>query len=202
MKTILVSFMMLICAVSLNAQEKFSSYDCISLKKVYDIQISLSNNNVSLWIDGASLDNAVTSAGVKIEENQLINFLANLNEAKAKYVEWVKKAKENNVTELSKNIELTSKSQRMTAYFKYGDWQFDHNLKFTYEFRIIDGNNIEYLLILRSGELVSSTNQYINCKDFAIIFSTQDDILDFMNKISINNITEYKNKPKKDDLFK
>jgi len=196
---------MLVFGLMTNAQEKFSSYDNVFLEKTFQIEISLKDGSATLWIDAASLDNSVDKAGYEIEEQQLNGFIENMNEAKTKYIEWINKAKENNVSEVDKIIELTSKNQRMSGYFLYGDWQFDHNVYLFYNFKVFKDDKtdkVNYLLIVRSGKLQSGSNQFMDCKDVVLIFTTSDEITDFLNIISPDKITAYKNKPKTEELFK
>lgn len=205
MKNVFIFMCLLFVGLITNAQEKFSSYDNVFLKKTFEIQISLKDGSAILWIDAASLDNSVDKAGYEIEESQLGGFIENLNEAKTKYIEWVSKAKENNVSEVDKSMELTTKTQKVSGYFKYGDWQFDHNVRLTYNFKIFKDDKIDktnYLLIVRSGKLQSGSNQFMDCKDVVLVFTTADEITDFLNIISPEKITNYKNKPKSEELFK
>ena len=56
--------------------------------------------------------------------------------------------------------------------------------------------------LLRTGELQSSSNQFMKVDGFALVFSSSKEIDDFVNAISPEKITEFLNKPKNDALFK
>ena len=85
-----------------NAQEKFTSYDNTYGGKTYEIQISSKDKEkFSLYIDAMSLDRTHEKGGITIDQKQYQDFINAITEAKTKYEEWVKTAKENNVKELS-----------------------------------------------------------------------------------------------------
>jgi hypothetical protein len=75
------------------------------------------------------------------------------------------------------------------------------NLKF--DFKILESKGeTRYLLLIRTGELQSSSNQFMKVDGFVLVFSSSKEIDDFIAAISTEKITEFLNKPKKDTLFK
>lgn len=75
------------------------------------------------------------------------------------------------------------------------------NLKF--DFKILESNGeVKYLLLIRTGELQSSSNQFMKVDGFVLVFSSTKEIDEFTAAISTEKITEFVNKPKKDELFK
>ncbi len=205
MKNIRLTLIVIILITSLTgySQEKYATYDNTYIEKTYEVQISLeANNKFTFYIDALSLDNFVDKGGFEISSNQLKGFLTNLNQAKEKYKEWIKTAKANNVESLSKEIKI--KSQKINGYFLYGgDWQFDFYVKPTFKFVILKSNEeIKYLLIVSTGELQSSSNEYIDCKGFVLVFSSLDEITHFETLFSEKQINEFKRKPNKEELFK
>jgi len=186
------------------SQEKFATYNNPSIDKTFDIQISITGNeNFKLYIDAISLDKIVTQGGFLIKENQYEGFISNLTEAKNKYEEWIATAKANNVTDLSKEIEL--KTQRVGGYFHYSDWCFDYSVTPKFLFVISKNENtdeIDYVLMVGTTKLQSSSNEYIDCDGFALIFYTPSEISDFINLITLDKIHAFKTQPQKKDLFK
>jgi hypothetical protein len=183
------------------AQEKFTSYDNTYGGKTYEIQISAKEKDkFTLYIDAMSLDALHDKGGIMVKEKQHQDFLNSIAEAKLKYEEWVKTAKENNVKELDKSMSIKSK---VGGYFQYGDWNFQYLVNLTFDFKILESKGeLKYLLIIRTGELQSSSNQFMKVDGFVLVFSSVGEIDTFTNEISTQKINEFINKPKAKDLFK
>ena len=197
--TVLISMLV---SFGVFAQEKFTTYDNTYAKKTYDIQLSIKDNDkFTLYIDAMSLDNLHETGGFMIDNKKYQGFIDALNQAKIKYQEWVKTAKENNVTELDKEMKIRSK---VSGFFLYGgDWHFQYLVNLTFDFKILEsGGETNYLLIIRSGEMQSSSNQFMDVDGVVLVFSSDSEIEEFTNAISLEKINEFKNKPKSDDLFK
>jgi hypothetical protein len=202
MRKIIFAGILLFAAAKSTAQEKFTTYDNTYGGKTYEIQISSKvADKFTLYIDAMSLDRVYEKGGIKIDQKQHPAFLEAISEAKSKYEEWVKTAKENNVKELSKEMSIKCKSG---GYFLYGSkWQFQFLVNLKFEFRILESaGNVKYLLLIRTGELQSSSNQFMKVDGFVIVFSSSEEIDEFTSLISTEKITEFISKPQKDDLFK
>ena len=184
------------------AQDKFTSYDNTYAEKSYEIQISSKEKDkFKLYINAMSFDRTHDEGGISIDQNNHQDFLNALAESKIKYEEWIKTAKENNIKELDKTMTLKSK---VGGYFLYGsEWNFQFLVNLKFDFKILESKGeIKYLLLLRTGELQSSSNQFMKVDGFALVFSSSKEIDDFVNAISPEKITEFLNKPKNDALFK
>lgn len=183
------------------AQDKFTTYDNAYFEKTFDIQISTKDKvDFTLWIDAHSFDKLHKEGGIEVSKKQYDNFLNALKESKLKYVEWIKTAKENNVKELDKEMTVKCK---FDCYFEYGDWNFQRNVTPNFRFKILPKeNDILYLLIMSTGELQSSSNQFMKVDGFALVFSSESEIDDFINVISLQKINDFLNKPKAENLFK
>lgn len=204
MKTIFKAITVCFFALtSLNsyAQENFSTYDNSYIGKTYNIQISSKEkDDVTLWIDAMSLDKLHDKGGLMLKTKDYQDFINAIGEAKLKYEEWIKTAKENNVKELTKTMKINSK---VDTYFAYGDWNFARNVFLDFEFKIIEKKeDLNYLLIIRTGELQSSSNQFMKVDGFALVFSSTAEIDKFTSAISIEKVNTFLNKPKAKDLFK
>lgn len=195
-----ISFLLLI-GQSINAQEKFTTYDNSYAAKTYDIQISTKESGgYKLYIDAMSMDKLNKEGGIMVKENQLPDFITALNEAKAKYEEWVKTAKENNVKDLDKRMTIKSK---VGGYFLYGDWNFQFVVYLDFDFKIIESKGeTKYMLIVRTGELQSSSNQFMKVDGFVLVFQDSKEIDAFTAAISPQKVADFMNKPKAKDLFK
>jgi hypothetical protein len=189
-------------ALKSNAQEKFASYDNTYAEKTYDIQLSSKDREkFSLYIDAMSLDRTHEKGGIIIDQKQYQYFINAITEARTKYEEWVKTAKENNIKELSKTMTIASKAG---GYFLYGSkWNFQFLLNLKFDFKIIEiKGEVKYLLLIRTGELQSSSNQFMKVDGLVIVFSSTKEMDDFLTVISTDKITDFINKPKKEALFK
>ena len=192
----------MISGLQMKAQEKFTTYDNIYAKKTYDIQLSSKDNDkFTLYIDAMSLDNMHETGGFMVDEKKYQGFIDALKEAKIKYQDWEQTAKANNVKELDKQMEIKSK---VAGYFLYGgDWHFQYLVNLTFNFKILESDGeVKNLLIVRSGKMQSSSNQFMDVDGFVLVFSNTNEIQEFIDSISLEKIKEFKNKPKAEDLFK
>lgn len=200
MKYLTIILILLLCSISFS-QVKLTTYESAIAEKTYDIKISGDdNNNFTLWIYAYSTDSFVDKCGLMIKKKNYQSFITALNEAKLKYIDWVKIAKDNNVTEMAKNMPIKCK---VGAYFQYGnDWHHKYIVNLNFPFAIVEsGGILWYTLGLRVGEIESSTNEYIDMDGLFIPISSADELEDFMNAISMKKINEFFKKPKIEDLF-
>jgi hypothetical protein len=199
---IIALMVVIFSSAKVKAQEKFNTYENSYIQKTYPIQISVKDkDDYSLYIDAFSLDKIHSDGGITIKKEQYQDFVKALTEAKGKYEEWVKIAKENNIKEFDKSMNISSV---VDGYFMYGakwNFQFGVFLKFDFIVREI-GGNVQHLLLVKTGELQSSRNEYIKVDGFALVFTSAKEIDEFLAKISVDKINEFQNKPKKEDLFK
>ena len=198
MKKIILTLTILMLGTSAYAQEAYTDYTCGYSDKKYDIQIG---KDGKLYIDVMSFDATATKAGLMLDRKREPDFSSCLDTAFKKYTEWKDIAVKNNVKELTKGIPC---SCRLEGYFKYGDWQFDPYIAPTFEFTIIESQGkIWHLMIMRTGKMTSSSNQFMECDGAAIVFSTPEEFKDFMAKIKPANVDTFiANKPKTEELFK
>lgn len=205
LKLLLIILVLCTSVTVFSQQEKYETY--IDPYKGGEHPISIvkgKKGKFSLLINAVSFDSYNLTGGLMIPEKQLPGFLQNIGEAKVKYEMWIKTAKENNVTDLSKEIPIESK--RISGYFYYGDkWMFDYSVYPTFQFWVHIPENSElvnYYLIIRTGKLISSSNEYINCKGYGIVFTNPEEATSFGNMISSEKINEFINSPKDSELFK
>ena len=201
MKTLIICFLLLE-TLQINAQQNFAIYNNTFIGKTYNIQISLKGKDeYSLYIDAMPLDKLHKIGGITINQKQMEDFVLALKDARLKYEEWVKIAKENNVKELDKVMALKSTSG---SFFQFGDkWNFQFLVNLKFNFKILNQEDgIKYLLIVNTGELKSSSNEFIEVDGFVLVFSSTKEIDEFSSAISLEKIQEFINKPKKEELFK
>jgi len=202
MKKIKMMMMTLIMCSVMNivtfGQEKYTSYDNLYSLSKYDVEISSKDSTTyRLYVNMMSLDKIFKSGGVIIDENSHEKFTKTLLESQVKYEEWVKIANDNNVKELDKTMSLKTK---VIGYFLYGsEWNFQTFVNLIFDFKIINGKN---LLIVRTGEMISSSNQFMKNDGFVFVFSSTEEITEFLDVLSKDKITKFIKKPKSVDLFK
>ena len=198
----LLIIVQLFCSMNLFAQEKFSEYDNSYIGERFEIQLSAKEQDkFTLYIDAMSLDKLHSKGGIRVEEKNYSEFIEALSQARIKYEEWVATAKENNVKELVKAMTIKS---RAGGYFLYGsEWNFQFSVNLQFDFKILESNGeTKYLLLIRTGELQSSSNQFMKVDGFVLVFTNAKEIDDFIGSISADKISAFQNKPKKEDLFK
>ena len=182
-------------------QEKIDDYTCSYFDKKFDINASQDKKDTtkfSYYIDCASADKLHSRVELMFDSKDLPDFIEFLNSIKATYSKWQETAKQNNVTELDKEIDI--KPFKCQAAFIYGDWNFDFGVRLTPRAKIIKG---EMVLIVRSDELQSSSNQFMKHDGFYLVFSSTKEIDDFITKIDLEKIKQhFRKKNKSDDLFK
>lgn len=200
--SLLMILVLTFLGINTSAQDKLTSYDNTFVKKTFDIQISFDKKGeFTLYINAYSVDALHETGGFMIDQKDYDDFISCLNQSILKYNDWVKTAKENNVTELIKTMPIKGKS---SGYFLYGDeWKFDYYLNLTFDFKIIEQeDSLKYVLIVRSGEMVASDNEFMDVDGVVLLFISSEEIKEFIDLISLDKINEFKNKPKDEDLFK
>ena len=190
----------LLFVFSTKGQEKFETYHSKYLKKDFRIDISKSKKDeISFWINANSMDKSSKNISLKVEKNNLDNFITLIKKSKEKFTEWSKVAKENNVEKLNKTIEF--KSNKYTVAFTYGEWHFDFNVKLQSRFMVLKDKNV--IIIENKNKVVASDNKYIDSSGFVIVFESEKEIDSFVSKINLEKAKEKLNsKKKKQDLFK
>lgn len=181
------------------SQEQYKEYTNSYLGKTYDIEIG---DKGDLYIGAYSMDKISSLCGLVLMKDKIEDFSNSLVEAKGKYVEWVQTAKDNNVTELTKDISI--KSPKISSYFKYGDIHFDFSVTPSFEFKITNTNGeVRYLLLVRSGKLQSSSNQFTDSDGWIIVYTSEEEISTFIDNISIEGVEKHlQQSTEKEDLFK
>lgn len=196
---LILKFVVLVVLYSISfAQESYNSYSNLYSGNKYDIQISYKDSlKYTLYIDMMSMDRLSKSGGIMVDKKEHEKFIKTLEEAKLKYEEWVKIAIDNNVTDLDKSMSLQT---RVGGYFSYGSkWNFQYIVNLSFDFKII---NDKKLLIVRTGKMTSSSNQFMTHDGFVFVFSNTEEITEFLDIISRNQINEFILKPKSSELFK
>lgn len=192
-------FAIIFFGMKLNAQEKFTTYRNILSSKPIDISISYTNDSTYfLLVDMYSNDKINKKGGIWINSQDHKEFIDKILIAKSKYAEWINVAKQNKVNEMFKDMDINYRVA--SAYFYYGKkitQQMGVDLKFS--FSVIGQNKS---LLIRTGQLTSMTNEYLIHDGFKFVFTSEKEISDFIDKISVQKVKDFIKKPKTSDLFK
>lgn len=175
-------------------QEKYTAYENRYYDKKYDISVFTKDSSAyELYIDMFSIGNSAKKGGIIIESSKHTSFLNTLNDAKGKYKEWVNLAKENNVPELYKTLNY---EVPVIGYFQFGG-RIQLNVNLTFDFKIVDN---KYLLIIGTGKLTSTSNEFITADGFIFVFQNENEIDDMINILSVEKVKEFMNIPKSSEL--
>ncbi|PXV61980.1 hypothetical protein CLV62_12323 [Dysgonomonas alginatilytica] len=138
------------------AEKTVGSYSSSYFNKVYDIEAGeIKNGKFSVYIQvPAKSDNRTM---VLIESDQIKEFNSILLQMKDKFVEWSKVAKDNNVTELSKSMDL--RLPKTTICWQGSKWFFSFGQKLQPSFMILESGKHVVTLVQK---VTSSSNQYID----------------------------------------
>ncbi len=194
----------ILVALNTVAQEKYTTYTNKYLQKKHNIDASNKSGAIKLYFDISSLDSQVDKVGFILPETDIDAFIKSLEECKAKYIEWVATAKENNVNKLGlKPMKIKNNFKSLRCYFmRYTDWEFTTSTTSRPYFLISDLNeNAKYIFLLKFDKLTSSSNRYIDCDSSTLVLTSVEDfdhIISVLNKEKINNSL---NQPKEADLF-
>ena len=185
------------------AQDSFTKYYMTYGQGYYDIEISQKSvKDYTLYIYGKSYDKLGGEGGISLDSKKHQLFLESLKIAKEKYIEWSEIAKTNNVKGFNKDVNTRCNA---SAYFDYANkWHFDYSTPLKFYFLVTEGEDIEptNVLFIATGELKSSSNEYIDHDGFVFVFMNLEELTEFEEKISLKSVTAFIEGPKPEDLFK
>lgn len=200
MKNIIIFvFILLVCQSTVVAQQKFDSYFSSYFKnKEFDIKLTFESElKYTLYIDMQSKE-GINNGGMILTHYSHQEFIDSLTKAKNKFVEWANVAKTNKVIEVTKQIELDFSPP--ACYFRIANNNYTHrNSNFVFIFNVEDRNPS---LSIWTQNLKSTENRYVTHEGFLLIFKSEKEITDFLNKISVQKVKDFIKKPKTSDLFK
>ena len=193
----LFTFLLIGLLTGATAQEYFATYHLDYFDKEYEIQIS-DKTKYSLYINLPSMDTYNDNVGIIVSEKKHEDFLNALKAAKSKYIEWRKTAVDNDVADFRKEMKTSANVKGF--FYSIDEWKFDYSVSLSFSFMVSkDGGKI--ILLVHTGELNSSSNEYIDHKGGVLAFESAEEIQAFIDLISVSAIEEWKKGPKTDDLF-
>lgn len=178
--TIISVIMSLGPVLIVKAQDKIDTYSMSALGSHdynnFDISIS---DDKSLWFDVHSAYAPGIKCGFKIEENLQQDFIGTLLMAKDQYTDWKQTAIENNTTDIKKKMDFFFFTEGYFAHMN--ELKFDKDAKIIFAFTYFKG---DYILILNIDNMTTSDNQPIAFNGATLVFNSEKEIDNFLNKIS------------------
>ncbi|GAB1473242.1 hypothetical protein MASR2M69_06830 [Bacteroidota bacterium] len=159
------------------------------------------DNKFSITIPAWSEDSLCEPVWFYICEDQYNLYINTIQKAKAKYIEWVNIAKNNNIENHTKVIPLEAIVDVCFNYKGQSYFQFNVNQKIIFYVSRSFGK-IEYLLLLVIENIKSYDNENITSGNINLVFTSSKEIQDFIDAISLENINAFRANPKTEELFK
>ena len=195
MKRFFLFIAFLVATVSMQAQERVGAYYNSYFKKEYKVEASNSNGELSIYFDieGNSSSDDVC---VRIKEESIDSFISALMLAKQKHTEWSTVAINNNVSKMTKEMDITF--PKVDICWHGSKWWFDFGHRLHPHFMITDSG--QHLCVM-TGTATASTNEYIDQK-YYLAFATTKDFDALIEAINPTKVSEVlNNKQKVEDLF-
>ncbi len=194
MKNFIVVFVLCIISTLCFAQEKIGFYTCSYFDKELSVEYSDKFKEYYIQIMG---ENESTLIYFTIKKVKIENFRQALADTKAKYVEWTKVAKDNDVDKYDKDMDISFPTGGGAWYGS--KWWFTFSATPDPRFLVTNG---KYLCLLFSGKkFTASSNEYIDEKAYWVFSSPEeiDELITLLSEESLNKLQEKKEKT--DDLF-
>lgn len=201
MKNSSVKFLFVFVSLFLSVNSSFgekviSSYTSSYFNKEYNIEASeIKNGKFSVYIQVAA--EGSSNAMISLDNTELDKFNDFLQKTKEKYIEWSKVAKDNNITEMSKEMDF--KSPSTTICWLGSKWWFSFGIKLQPRFLILDDGNYVVTIV---KTVRASSNEYID-ETIYLVFSTPEEIDVMISLLNEEDITaELQKAQNSSDLFK
>lgn len=146
----------------------------------YAISAYENDKGIQYLITGQAMGNDA-SVQLLMSRSQISDFHKAVVEAGEKFTSWSENAKSKGLNDMSKTMDIKS---TCGAGFYSSEWRFDFNVNLEFRFQVIKGNP---LLVIASGKLQSSSNEYITSDGLAIAL-TGAEIPGFIYKVNPANL--------------
>jgi len=192
----ILSFLVIFSGL-INAQEVIDSYTMGYFNKNYEIEASKGKSDDFTVYIQVNAERSTTKANYLIKSGKLNDFKEALIATKDKYVEWSKVAKENNVTDMSKEIDV--KFPNVDIAWLGSKWFFSFEKKLAPKFLILkDGQHVVTFV----NKSTASSNQYIDETTYWV-FADVKEFDEFIQKLDLDKINgKLEKSESKAELFK
>ena len=181
MKKLLFTFLLSFGLLSMKAEQTVGEFSNSYFGQDFEIEASQKNDKLEeVYIGVNARDSKTAFIGVKGKE--LEEFKNSLIQLRDKYLEWVKVAKDNNVTEMNKEFGI--KFPSVTIAWHGSKWWFSFGKKPNFKFIILDSGKMVASWV---PKVVSSSNQYID-ETIYFVFADEDDFNNLIDQLDYNTI--------------
>lgn len=183
MKKIFVVLLCLFCATNVSHAEKVvGSYLSQYFDQTYEIEAAETKTGaLSIYIQ-VSAKSTGTRAMINLTGSEIGAFKSALLQTKDKFVEWSKVAKDNNVAEMNKEMDI--KFPSMTVCWLGSKWFFSFGVKIKPSFIILDSGKH---VVSFTKTVKSSSNEYIDEKIY-LVFEDPAEIDELLSQINEDKI--------------
>lgn len=172
----------------IKAQEQFAVYSNQAHEYDNPIMVRTKFGKFTLWVSAMHSGDEIQTGGFVVKEIMYKQFYDGIKTAKTEYVKWKNDAVVGKFNNRLKplNIEIQT-----DAYFKDQTLHY-HNVAFlSLSLEAETQNSDKCYLVIKTGELKSTTNSNIRSPGFKIVFSSEEEIDFFLEKLSPHSLSKY-----------
>lgn len=193
-KTLLLISIMLL-AICAYAEQTVGRYQNTYFGKEFEIEASQKNEKIETVYIGIVAKDA-KSAFISVDGKDLESFKTALELVKTKYLDWVKVAKENNVTEMDKEFDI--KFPSVSIAWSGSKWWFAFGVRIKMRFLILDNGK---MVAVWAPKVTSSSNRYID-EQIYFALEGEEDFDSLISQLNYQTILDQLlNKKNNEDLF-
>lgn len=195
MKKSLLLFTVILLTFCVKAEQTVGKYQNTYFGKEFEIEAAQKNDAIkSVYIGIEAKD--TKDAFISVDGNDLESFKNALELVKAKYLDWVKVAKENNVTEMDKEFDI--KFPSVTIAWFGSKWWFSFGQRIKMRFLILNSGK---MVAVWTPKVTSSSNRYID-EQVYFALEGEEDFDSLISQLNYQNIlAQLLNKKNNEDLF-
>ena len=195
MKKIILVLCLLTFILPIKAQQKVGEYTNSYFSKTFSIEAAEKNNKIENVYIGVQTDLDFRKAYISVEGEDLELFKNALELARDKFSEWKKIAKDNNITEMRKEMGIDF-PEVAVAWLYGGEWEFSFDNKINLAFLILDDGQ---MVAAWAPIVTSSSNSYID-QQIYFAFADEKDFDNIINQLDgqriLNELLNTKNNSK------
>ncbi|WP_288904757.1 hypothetical protein [uncultured Porphyromonas sp.] len=198
MKKIIIIAMLFTNLVAM-AQEKIGSYTSSFNpdKTEFDVQATQPKKDKFDYYISVLGEKLTDDVNLCLSSKNAEKFVEAMQICKEKFIEWEKTAKDNNVTDMSKEFPVTLPPIDVAWYSS--EWWFSWNHVFTPKFFVFKDGGCAFVLY---DKVTASSNKYID-KKFYLVLKSQDEFDSLIKNIDKEVVTRhFSEKQDVKDLFK
>lgn len=198
MKKSLITLLFMLFYIIVYGQETVGTFNMEYFAEEGVKKIECTNpdaNDFNVYI-GAVGNHASDEVYLRIKGNDLDNFKIAFIQLRDKFVEWATVARENNVTDMVKEFDISL--PKMTVCWLSSKWWFSFNQRLTPKFLVLKDGKCAMVL---SKKVNASSNEYIDQTLYFVLTSKEefDDVLGLLDIQKMKDV--FSKKESKEDLF-